>query len=63
MDLLFISSPEHEVLKVSYCDQSMSVVHHALCVVRHQQFDLKAYFSYTPGPIDWKLGRKHRGDL
>ena len=23
---LFVSSPEHEVLMVSYCDQSMSVV-------------------------------------
>ena len=24
---------------------------------------LKAYSSYTPGPIDSILGRKHRGDL
>ena len=24
---------------------------------------LKAYSSYTPGPIDLILGRKHRGDL
>ena len=31
-------------------------------VVWHQQFALKAY-SYTPGPIDSKLGRKHRDDL
>ena len=29
-----ISSPEHEVLMVSYCGQSMSVVRRASCVVR-----------------------------
>ena len=52
---LFICSPDREVLKVSYCDQSMSVV-------RRQQFALKAY-SYTPGSVDSKLGRKHRDDL
>ena len=52
----FISSLEHEVLMVSYCGQSMSVV-------RRQQLVLKAYSSYTPGPIDLILGRKHRGDL
>ena len=33
-----VSSPEHEVLMVSYCDQSMSFV-------RRQQFVLKANFS------------------
>ena len=55
---LFISSPVHEVLKVSCCGQSMSI-----CIVRHQQFALKAYSSYTPGPLDSKLGRKHRVDL
>ena len=33
-----ISSPEHEVLMVSYCDQSM-------CVVCRQQFVLKANSS------------------
>ena len=33
-----ISSPEHEVLMVSYCDQSV-------CVVRRQQFVLKANSS------------------
>ena len=30
-----ISSPEHEVLMVSYCDQSMSVVRRASCVVNN----------------------------
>ena len=42
---LFFSSPEHEVLMVSYCDQSMSVVRRASCVVRRQQFVLKANSS------------------
>ena len=53
-----ISSPEHEVLMVSYCGQSMSVVRRAASTIA-----LKAYSSYTPGPIDLILGRKHRGDL
>ena len=60
--ILFVSSPEHEVLKVSYCDRSMSVVRRPACVVRRQQFALKAY-SCTPGPTDLKLCRKHQGDL
>ena len=55
---LLFSSPEHEVLMVSYCGQSMSVVRHAASTIA-----LKAYSSYTPGPIDLILGRKHRGDL
>ena len=35
------------------------------CVVRRaaSTIALKAYSSYTPGPIDLILGRKHRGDL
>ena len=41
----FFSSPEHEVLMVSYCDQSMSVVRRASSVVRRQQFVLKANSS------------------
>ena len=43
--LIPFSSPEHEVLMVSYCDQSMSVVRRALSVVRRQQFVLKAKSS------------------
>ena len=31
---VFVSSPEHEVLMVSYCDQSLSVVRRTSCVVR-----------------------------
>ena len=46
----FISSPEHEVLMVSYCDQSMPVV-------RRQQFVLKANSSWTLGPMWFKLHR------
>ena len=49
---------EHEVLIVSYCGQSISVV---LCAA--STIALKAYSSYIPGPIDSILGRKHRGDL
>ena len=43
--LKFFSSPEHEVLMVSYCDQSLSVVRRASCVIRRQQFVLKANSS------------------
>ena len=59
------SSPEHEVLMLSYCGQSMSVVHHGSCGVRHAAWTiaLKAYSSYTPGLIDSILGRKHQGDM
>ena len=42
---VIFSSPEHEVLMVSYYDQSMSVVRRASCVVRRQQFVLKANSS------------------
>ena len=37
-----------------------------LCVssiVQRQQFALKAYSSYTHGPIYLKLDRMHQGDL
>ena len=53
-----ISSPEHEVLMVNYCGQSMSVVRHAASTIA-----LKAYSSYTPGPLDSIFGGKHQGDL
>ena len=49
---------EHFVLMVSYCGQSMSVVRRPASTIA-----LKAYSSYTPGPIDLILGRKHQGDL
>ena len=56
--VFLISSTEHEVLMVSYCGQSMSVVRRAVSTIA-----LKAYSSYTPGTVDSTLGRKHRGDL
>ena len=47
-----VSSPEHEVLMVSYCGQPMSVVRRATSVRRAASATaLKAYSSYTPGPI------------
>ena len=57
-DFAVFSSPEHEVLMVSYCGQLMSVVRRAVSTIA-----LKAYSSFTSGPIDSILGRKHRGDL
>ena len=54
----FISSPELEVLKVSYCDRSMFVVRRAASTIY-----LKAYSSCTCGPANSKLGRKHQGDF
>ena len=56
--LSIFSSPEHFVLMLSYCGQSMSVVRRAASTIA-----LKAYSSHTPGQIDLILGRKHRGDL
>ena len=62
-----ITAPEpykaFEVLKVNYCDRSMSVVPRPSRVVRLQRFALKAYSSYNPGPIDSKHDRKHWGDI
>ena len=51
----FVISPEHEVLIVSYCDWSVSVVRCAASTIA-----LKAYSSYTPVLMDSKLGRKHQ---
>ena len=46
------SSPEQEVLMVSYCGQSMSVVCHGLCGLRHvvSAIALKALLT-TPTPL------------
>ena len=44
------------MLKVSFCDRSMSVV-------RCQQFAFEAYSAYIPMPTDLKISRKHQGDL
>jgi len=51
------SSPEHEVLRVSYCDRPLSVVcRRASCVVR-QPFYLNIFFSET---AHWILTKLHR---
>ena len=59
-----ISSPQHEVLKVSKWGQSISVVCRAssvLCCASSvvpcatSTVCFKSYFSYIPGPIDSKL--------
>ena len=54
--LFSFSSPKQEVLKVSCCGQSMSIM-------QLQQFALEAYSSYIPGSIDTTLGRKNGSDL
>ena len=41
----------YEVLKVSYCDRTLSGVHHALSI--------NIFSSVTSGPIGMKLHRKH----
>ena len=56
--LCVFSSPEHKVLMMCYSGQSMSVERRVASTIA-----LKAYSSYTPGPIDLILGRKHQGDL
>ena len=43
---------------VSQCPSSVVLVRRGASTIA-----LKAYSSYTPGPIDLILGRKHRGDL
>ena len=50
-------------LRASFLDRSMSVVRCASCVVRRQQFALKAYSSNTLGLIESGLGRKHWGKM
>ena len=48
----FVSSPEHYMVTVSYCDRSMSIILRASSVLRRQQFVLNDIFTYTSGPID-----------
>ena len=62
---LLVSSLEHEVLKVSYFDWSMSIVCHVSFVVccAMSAICLKSLLLLHPEPIDSKLGRKHLGDL
>ena len=59
-DASIFSSPEHEVLMVSYCGQSMSVMRRLSCGVNNC---FKSLLLLHPGLTDLILGRKHRGDL
>ena len=43
------SSPEHFVLKVSYCDRPLSIIHAYGCPV--STFALNNFFSKTAGQI------------
>ena len=53
------SSPEHKVLRVSYCDRPLSVVvRRASCVVR-KLFYLNIFSSET---THWTLTKLHRND-
>ena len=53
------SSPEHKVLRVSYCDRPLSVVRRRpSCVVR-KLFYLNIFSSVT---IHWILTKLHRND-
>ena len=50
LSLIVISSPEHEMLMVSCCDQSISIV-------RRQHFALNDNSSYILRPVSIKLHR------
>ena len=53
----FFSSPEHKVLRVSYCDRPLSVARRLLSIVHRLSTIPLNIFSYTAGPILMKLGR------
>ena len=59
---MFFSSPEHgahgELLWSVNVRRASFIIRRAASTIA-----LKAYSSYTPGPIDLILGRKHQGDL
>jgi len=56
--LSIFNSPEHKVLRVSYCDRSLSVVRRPSCVVRNF-FYLNIFSSDT---AHWILTKLHRND-
>ena len=58
-----ISSPEQEVRMVNYYIVLSVNVRRASSSLCRQHFFSKDDFSYTPWPIDSKVGRKYRGDL
>ena len=53
--LSLFSSHEHEVIRVSYCDQSMSVFHRRRASSSRQQFPINDNSSYTTEPILTRL--------
>ena len=57
------SSPEHEVLMVRYCGQSMSVVRRPSCGVNNCFNSLLLLHPWANWLDTFVLGRKHRGDL
>ena len=40
-----VSSPEHEVLKMSYCDHAVSVVRQSECVVCHSSSTFQLVYA------------------
>jgi len=59
LSVVVFSSPEHKVLRVSYCDRPLSVVRRrASCVVR-KLFYLNIFSSET---THWILTKLHRND-
>ena len=62
----FISSPEHQVLLVSYCDPvscGVSNCFKSLLLWRPSWKSIFRFFSWPERPVDSKLGRKHQCDL
>jgi len=56
----FISSPEHKVLKVSFCDGPLSVVHHTFVRPSVRKMKLsKIFLSETTRPKAFIFGIKH----
>jgi len=53
------SSPEHKVLRVSYCDRSLSVVRRRPASVVRKLFYLNIFSSET---AHWILTKLHRND-
>ena len=51
------------IMHVSAFRHTIMIGHCPSYVMQCQQLALIAYSSYTPGPVDLKLGKKHWGDL
>jgi len=55
---IFISSPEHKVLMVSYCDRALSVVRRRPSSVVRKRF----YLNISSETTHWILTKLHRND-